>query len=317
MYLKFIFHIYQNLFMINFFKKINIRYFILLIFLSFNSTFLCLSAESNNPIANPIAKKEAEEGYDDDDDEEDEKREINYKTFDEQDIKFRRKLWKEINLKEPTNEGFYYRNYEMVKFIIAGVEKGLLRPFTDFTKKKRMTKEQFKRKLLVPISSQSLEEDEDSWGEEPKKKNITKQQKNEYFFPCQVTILELEEELLFHGRRSEWSFNPLSIKLVLPQYLFDTKLKKNVAVFDFKELMDYLDKTPGALWRNDINTSNHKKFSTAFKERLFDYVLRKIENPKDDTIAEMYGAQTEKEALIASYKEEAKLRSMMDKIWIP
>ncbi len=302
-----------------FYRYLIFRFVILLLSLSLNISIFAADEKVNTEPPPKFIDKE-EIGYDEEDDEdeeeEEEKREVNYKTFDEEDIKFRRKLWREINLRENANEGFYYSKHEIVKFIIEGVEKGLLVPFTDFTKKKRMTKSQFKENLLEPSSSLKLEqEEEDFLGE--KKAKTPKKPKHEYFFPHQVTILELEEELLFHGRRSEWSFDIKSIKLIIPQDLFETHISRDVGVFDFQELIKYLDSVPEALWRNDINASSHKKFSVAFKERLFSSVLRKVDNPKDLTIRQMYEAKSDEEALIASLKEEDKLINLMDKVWIP
>lgn len=265
-----------------------------------------------------IAEKTKEVYEEEEEEEVKEKRQVNYKTFEDEDIKFRRKIWRQINLKNKANEGFFYRNKEIVKFIIDGVKKGLLVPYTSFDKKKRMSKAKFMENLLEPSSSQKLEnnEEEDAWGEK-EVKTIKKTPKKEYFFARQASLLVMEEELLFHSRRSEWSFDIKSVKLVLPADLFETKISREVAVFDYKELIAYLDSQPEALWRNNINASSHKKFSLAFKERLFSSVLWKIENPGDYTIAEMHGAKTEEERLIAAQKEEDKLIAFMDKIWIP
>ena len=38
---------------------------------------------------------------------------------------------------------------------------------------------------------------------------------------------------------------------------------------------------------------------------------------EDKSIADMHGAKTKEEAILASYKEEDKLIRYMDKVWIP
>ncbi len=231
------------------------------------------------------------------------KHKIHYKTFYKEDIKFRKKMWREINLQITPNKGFFYQNNEIVKFIIAGVKRGMLTSYTSFSKSKKLTREQFMDRMVIP--SARIHGDEEH------------EYKKEYFSARKVSLLVIEEELLFHARRSEWSFDIKSIQIVLPEYLFKTGIRKEVAVFDYKELMNYLDNIPQARWRNEINSSANKKFSLAFKERLFSSLLVKIENPENFTIAEIYGAKTKLEAVQASLAEEQNLRCYMDSVWIP
>ncbi len=231
------------------------------------------------------------------------KHEIHYKTFYKEDIKFRKKMWREVNLEITPNKGFFYKNNEIVKFIIEGVGKGMLTPYTSFSKSRKLTREQFMNKRVIP--SVRIHGDE---GHEYRK---------ELFDARKISLLVIEEELLFHGRRSEWSFDIKSIQIVLPKDLFKTGIRREVAVFDYKELMSYLDNIPRARWRNEINSSANKKFSLAFQERLFSSLLVKIENPGNFTIAEIYGAKTKLESVRASLEEEHKLRCYMDSVWIP
>ena len=293
-----------------------------------NNSIIKTANEGELDVGEAIQEGEEEEDDDDegDDDDYSDDEELTYKTFNEEDILYKRELTREINLRTKANSGFFYRNREFTKYVIEGVKNGKLIPFKGWEKKERMTISEFMENLSIPSSGVVGEEEEDFLDDFDAFERTDQQEiearklttnNTEHYFPNEVSIMVFKEDLLFHRRTSEWTFDPKSIQLLIPASKFETGTRRAIAVFDYHELMDYLDTVPDAMWRNDTNDAANKKFSIAFKERIFKAYLTKIENPEDMTIAEMYGADNDLDARKASMQEEINLIYFMDKIWVP
>jgi gliding motility associated protien GldN len=245
------------------------------------------------------------------------------KIIPEADILFRKRVWREIYLKERKNKPFFARNREITKFIIQGVKEGVLVSYKDETFTEEMSKEQFLENLSLPkeegLSSQekTLGFTEDNGWDSKKstdKKEATNKQVDE-FLPNEITTLEIMEDLIFHKRESTFIYDIQSIKLIIPAEKFPTGLRKTVGTFKYKDLAAYFDSKPKeAIWVNVKNNAGNKKLTEAIELRLFDSRIVKIENPDDRTVEDIYN-KTPREHLYASQKLEEQLIELEQFLW--
>ncbi len=227
-------------------------------------------------------------------------------------ILIRKRIWREIYLKEKQNKPFFTRNREITKIIIDGVKQGLLTPYKDEAFAKEMTKEEFFENLKIPgDDSPHTEEkalgftDDDGWGSS--KKGISVDGPSDYFLPNEVSILEVMEDWIFDKVRSEQVYDIQSFKLTIPEDKFETGLRREVGLFKYKDLATYFDSIPEeAVWVNTNNNAFNLKLTEAFALRAFSSRLIKLENPDDATLEDIYN-KTPQEALIAAKRLEEKL----------
>ncbi|WP_238541596.1 type IX secretion system ring subunit PorN/GldN [Candidatus Amoebophilus asiaticus] len=242
----------------------------------------------------------------------------------EADILFRRRIWREIYLKERKNKPFFARNREITKFIIQGVKEGILIPYKDESLNEKMTKEQFLENLSLPkeedLSAQEKAlgfTEDNGWGDKkaPADKKAVKDKHVDEFLPNEITTLELMEDIIFHKRESTFIYDIQTIKLIIPAEKFPTGLRKTVGTFKYKDLAAYFDSKPKeALWVNVKNNAGNKKLTDAIQLRLFDSRIVKVEDPDDRTVEDIY-SKTPKDHLYASQKLEEDLIELEQFIW--
>lgn len=247
------------------------------------------------------------------------------KPIPEPHILFKKRIWRQIYLKETKNKPLFARDKEITKFIIQGVKEGKLQPYTDETLTKEMSKEQFLENLKLP-QEEGLSEQEKAlgftnedggWGGQ---QNVapTSQQKEkevEYFLPNQITTLELIEDLIFNKVNASFVNDIQALTLILPENLFPTGLRRLVGTFKYKDLAAYLDSKPKeALWINVKNSAGNIKMTEAIELRLFDSRIIKIENPDNLTVEDIYN-KTPKASLQASKQLEEELIELDYFLW--
>ncbi|MEO1219239.1 MAG: gliding motility protein GldN [Bacteroidota bacterium] len=236
-------------------------------------------------------------------------------------ILFRKRIWREMYLREKENKPFFAHQKEITRHIIAGVRSGALIPYTDDTLETQMPVDQFFENLSIPQEGGLSEEEralgfvEDTgWGD-----GHTSQKRGslspEYFAPNEVTTLELIEDVVFDKLRSQLVYDIQAIKLIIPAEKFTTGLSKTVGTFRYKDLATYFDAHPGeAVWVNVHNNAGNIKLTEAFELRLFGSRIVKVENPDDATIEDIYN-KTPEEALFASQKFEEDLIELQYFLW--
>lgn len=254
------------------------------------------------------------------------------------DIMYKKKLWRRMDLKEKQNRSFFAYNNEITKIIIEAVEAGVLFPYKNDSLKTRMSKEEFLENLKMPVyGGDELTEEEkamgfteddgwgddgwgdegDGWGdEEGTEEEATEEVSADYFFPNDISVLEIVEDWIFDKRRSRLFYDIQSIKLILPAEKFpETGLQREVATFKYKDLEDLFRSMPEeALWFNPQNSAEHKNLADAFLLRLFSARLIKVANPEDSYISDIYNSSP-KEGLIASQKIEQELLELEHELW--
>ena len=235
------------------------------------------------------------------------------------DILTKKRLWRLIDLKEKQNKPFFSHKKEMTRFIIEGVEAGLLTPYSDEDFANPVTKEEFFDKLKLPEAGDLSAgdkalgfTDDDDWGDDkaPKKGEVA-----EYFLPTEITLLELMEDVIFDKVRSRLVHDIQSIKLIIPADKFATGLRKEIGIFKYKDLAAYFDKQE-IQWINVNNSAGHIPMTAAFELRLFSSIPVKLENPDDHTLADIYN-KTPKAAALAAKTLEEKLLEEEYFLWEP
>ena len=236
-------------------------------------------------------------------------------------ILFRRRIWREMYLKEKQNKPFFAREKEITKHVIDGVRQGVLVPYTDDSLTTEMTREQFFENLRLPQEAGlSAEEkalgftDDAGWGEEKASETLAAPEE-EYFLPTEVTTLELMEDVIFDKVRSRLIHDIQTIKLVIPADKFPTGLRKVVGTFKYKDLAAYFDNKPKeAVWVNVRNNAGNIKLTEAFELGLFGSRIVKVENPDNASVEDIYN-KTPEAALLASQQLEEELIELEYFLW--
>lgn len=256
------------------------------------------------------------------------------------DIMYKKRLWRRMDLKEKQNRSFFAFNNEITKIIIEAVHAGVLFPYKNDSLLTRMSKEEFLENMKMPSygGDQLTEEekamgftadddwgDDDGWGDDSGWGDEESTASNEssdatatadYFFPADVSVLQIMEDWVFDKRRSRLFYDIQSITLILPADKFpETGLRREVATFKYKDLEELFRSMPEeALWFNPQNSAEHKNLADAFLLRLFSARLIKVANPEDSYIADIYN-NSPKEGLIASQRIEEELLQLEHELW--
>jgi len=141
----------------------------------------------------------------------------------------------------------------------------------------------------------------------------------------QIVGLELIEDVIFDKRRSRLYYDILAIGAVLVNEQSLEKLEYHFYI-SYKELTKEmtrlahskdLNERQRVLWQNRYNPSEYKTFIDAFKLRLFHGVIKKVENPDDDTIQQIFAnnGRSYSEAVYARWEEEMKLMEKEHNLW--
>ncbi len=259
------------------------------------------------------------------------------------DIMYKKRLWRRMDLKEKQNRSFFAYNNEITKLIIEAVNAGVLFPYKNDSLLTRMSKEEFLENLKMPAyGGDELSEEEkamgfteddgwgddgdgwgdeggDGWGDEEASADGGGDEATasaDFFFPSDISVLEIMEDWIFDKRRSRLFYDIQSIKMILPAEKFpETGLQREVATFKYKDLEQLFRSMPEeALWFNPQNSAEHKNLADAFLLRLFSARLIKVANPEDSYIADIYNTSP-KEGLIASQRIEQELLELEHELW--
>jgi gliding motility associated protien GldN len=240
---------------------------------------------------------------------------------------YKKRVWRRMDFKEKQNQGFFSSNNEITKIIIEAVKRGDLYPYQNDSLKRRMTKEEFIENLQIPETGGGLTEEEKAlgfteddswggggWGEDTGTETEETEDVSNEFFPNQVTIMEIMEDVIVDKKRSRMYYDIQSFTLILPAELFETGIYKPVASFKYKDLVELFRKDPNAYWFNPQNTREHKNLADAFDLRLFNARLIKVENPEDNFIVDIYD-ESPAQGIMASKWMENEIIEYEHNLW--
>jgi hypothetical protein len=138
--------------------------------------------------------------------------------------------------------------------------------------------------------------------------------------------LELIEDVIFDKRRSRLYYDILALGIVRQDDNNAAEKLSYWAYISFKELSKEisrlahskdLNERKRVQWQNRYNPSEGKTFLDAFKLRLFHGVIKKVENPDDDTIMAIFlnNGRSYSESVFARWEEEMKLMEKEHNLW--
>ncbi|RAU84404.1 type IX secretion system ring subunit PorN/GldN [Pontibacter arcticus] len=239
----------------------------------------------------------------------------------ESDVLFKKTVWRKIDLREKQNKPMFSENREITKVIINAVKSGELTAFKNDSVSTPITREEFITNMTPKESGGGLSDEEvaagfgkqetqdDGWGAALGTKDTKTNDapiSNEYF-PKQLYLLELKENVVFDKKRSRMYHDIQTISIKVPATLNPLGFEQNIGTFKMSDLVRIFKANPEmAIWYNAQNDAQHKNLADAFDLWLFSSYITKISNPGDRGLADIYGggkkgllaAQDAAEALI-------------------
>jgi hypothetical protein len=142
-----------------------------------------------------------------------------------------------------------------------------------------------------------------------------------------VVGIELIEDVIFDKRKSRLTYDILAIGVVIidpSSGAMQTRLY--ISYSDLVTEIERLFKSrkpserASVVWQNRYNPSESKKFTDAFKLRLFHGVVEKVENPDDNTILEIIydkskGRGSYAEGVYAMWEKEMEMMEKEHNLW--
>ncbi len=257
---------------------------------------------------------------------------------------YKRRVWRTIDLNEKQNKGFFSNNGEITRLIIDGVKSGEIPDvYASDSLTTKISKEEFLGRLvqtegaqydpwdptrnwytdeiatyngrnyrvLVDNTGKNPETSPDDWA-------VTSEGRAVDYLPRDMNILRLVEDVIFDKRRSRLYYDIQAIQIIVPGSKTTTQVDEELGWFKYKDLEKVFRNHPKkAVWFNRLNTAQNKNFADAFLLRLFHGTIRKIENPDDETIFEIYqgNGRTYREAVWATEWAELELMEKEHNLW--
>jgi len=258
---------------------------------------------------------------------------------------FRVRVWRELDLNEKQNEGFFSKNGEISALIIKAVKSGEIPAVYDSDSLTTVkSKESFLQELtatkaatfdawtpsasyltgeIVTYNGSNYEARSDNSGKNPEKSaddwEKTTQGKASEYLPSMITTMQFMEDVIFDRRRSRLYYDVQAIQLVVPaKNTTEQVVNKNLGWIKFKDLEKVFRAHPReAVWFNRQNTAESKNFADAFLLRLFRASIYKVGNPDDSSLSEIYSENNRpyKESVWAREWEEIRLMEKEHNLW--
>lgn len=264
------------------------------------------------------------------------------RPIDESSIHYKARLWRRMDLNEKINQPFFSVNNEISKFILEWVKAGVLTPYTNDSLITKLTADQFQENLKMEEQSEdaALSDAEkaagfgaegatpkatatdDGWGGGTKSSAAPAKDAFDakpagaavsYYFPKELSILEIREDAVIDRRRSRLYFDIQSITLIIPASKTKAGFDKAIASFRYKDLYKLFRSNPNCIWYNSENEMQHKNMADAFDLRMFQARIIKKGNVENKFLTDLYGG--EKEGLMMSQLLEYKLLEMEHDLW--
>lgn len=85
---------------------------------------------------------------------------LSVREINDGDIMMKRTLWRRLDLKEKQNQPMFSKGNEVTKYIMDAVKAGLIDAYADADMTKKMTADEFVKKLQIPNQGQTLTKEE-------------------------------------------------------------------------------------------------------------------------------------------------------------
>lgn len=250
------------------------------------------------------------------------------------------RVWRDMDLQEKQNKGFFAKGNEISRIIIASITSGAI-PVVygedSLSERSKIDKvkffETFQRKAAgvytnwdinasyatsdrVNFNGLVYEALGGNTGSQPDTSpadwTVTKAGDAVNYLPQEISKLEIMEDIIFDKRRSRLYYDIIAIKLWGwdPEGLAFHPL----GWIRYKDLEKVFRANPEkAIWFNRDNTAQNKNLADAFMLRLFHASISKLENPDNLELSAIL--PTLKEGVMAREWEEMKLMEKEHNLW--
>jgi hypothetical protein len=256
----------------------------------------------------------------------------------EDDIMFKKRVWRRMDLREKQNQPFFASNNEITKHIVNAAKAGILPIYQGDSMVNRMTKEEFLEKLENPaLQDMNMGGADDGWGDAgggdggwgsddgwgdtaaddtaADEETAATEEVSTQFLVREMSTLEIVEDMIFDRKRSVTNWDIQAIKIIIPAENFTAGVERTVGVFKYKDLIDLFRSNPDQMiWFNPQNSAEHKNLADAFALRLFSARIVKVANPNDDMIIDVY-SESPKQGIMASQWLEYELMEKEHELW--
>jgi len=226
------------------------------------------------------------------------------------------RVWRNIDLREKQNKGFFAKNGEISRLIIDAVKSGEM---PDIYKNDSLTSKYSKEEFMGFLVQQQAEtyqawnptqdfytDDittyngrnyravQDSKGVTPSEDAtdnwaVTTQGSGLPYAVSDMTTIHMMEDVIFDRRRSRLYYDIQGMEIIIPGEKTTSGFNLSLGWFKYKDLEKlFRNNIPKAVWFNRQNTAQNKNFADAILLRLFQGSVYKIQNPDDETISETY-----------------------------
>ncbi|PRY14826.1 gliding motility associated protein GldN [Pontibacter ummariensis] len=248
----------------------------------------------------------------------------------EHDIMFKKIVWRKIDLREKQNTPMFSTNREITKIIIDAVKSGELTAYKNDSVSTPLTREEFianmtpkntggglsEAEIAAGFGQEEEEEELDAWGAALGEEAVQTEAApvSMEYFPKQLYLLELKENVVFDKKRSRLYHDIQTISVKVPATLNPLGFEQNVGSFKMSDLVRVFRSHPEmAVWYNTQNNAQHKNLADAFDLWLFSSYITKIANPGDRALADIYGGG--KKGLLAAQEAAEALIEYEYSLW--
>jgi gliding motility associated protien GldN len=226
------------------------------------------------------------------------------------------RVWRNIDLREKQNKGFFAKNGEISKLIIDAVKSGELTDiYKDDSLSSKLSKEEFLGRLIaeqaqsfpawdpaadfytddiVSYNGRNYRAVQDSRGVTPSEDAVdnwavTSQGSGLPYAVSDMSTIHMMEDVIFDRRRSRLYYDIQGMEIIIPGAKTNTSIDLSLGWFKYKDLEKlFRNNIPKAVWFNRQNTAQNKNFADAILLRLFQGSIYKIQNPDDETLDDTY-----------------------------
>jgi len=212
------------------------------------------------------------------------------------------RVWRNVDLREKQNKGFFARGNEITKLIMDAVSSGEI---ADIYLKDSLTEKKGKDQFFADMVAQAGAAPPPAWsptddkfqgdivsyngknyealvdnkGKNPETSKDEWQVSNAgkaiYFLPGDIYQMQLMEDVIFDKRRSRLYYDIIAVKL--SAFDINTSTYKDLGWFKYIDLEKLFRNHPDdAIWFNRQNTAENKNYADAFLLRLFHGVIDKV-----------------------------------------
>jgi gliding motility associated protien GldN len=229
------------------------------------------------------------------------------------------RVWRNIDLKEKQNKGFFAKNGEISKLIVDAVRSGeLVDVYQNDSLTSKLSKEDFLGRLvaeqaavydqwdpnrdwytddLATYNGRNYRALRDNRGVTPGAEGsdedwvVTTQGSGIEYQVSDMSNAHVMEDVIFDRRRSRLYYDIQAFEILIPGAKTNTGIDVSLGWFKYKDLEKlFRNNIPKAVWFNWQNTAQNKNFADAILLRLFHGTIYKVQNPDDETIDDVYRA---------------------------